>query len=196
MRVDGKRGCRPQRDRGVWFLALGCIAVVGFAADGARAEEEVVEVVEVVDGSQAARDAQDALNKAQEQLNKAQAELDAARAKLDLDDDFDITTIPPGMREPTAEEEDDPVDPVDDSVDELEPVGPGFMSDEGSSKKLQWALNEDGSRYFRIALWLQVWTRAMQLNPGTTILDDQETALSKEASLLGTAMWGFVALVS
>ncbi|MDH3655583.1 MAG: hypothetical protein OEN21_15050 [Myxococcales bacterium] len=79
------------------------------------------------------------------------------------------------MREPTAEEEDDPEDPVDDSVDELEPVGPGFMSEDGAAKKLQWALNEDGSRYFRIELWLQVWTRALQLNPGTTILDDPST---------------------
>jgi hypothetical protein len=95
---------------------------------------------------------------------EAQAQLDEA-----------AKSIPEGMREPTAEEEDDPEDPVDDSVDELEPVGPGFVSNDGATKKLQWALNKDGSRYFRIELWLQVWTRAMQLNPGTTILDDPNT---------------------
>jgi hypothetical protein len=80
------------------------------------------------------------------------------------------------MREPTDEARDDPVDPVDDSTDELEPVGPRFVSADGKTKKLQWTRNEYGSRYFRISLWLQVWTRALQLNPGTTIGDDPNTA--------------------
>ncbi|KPK17291.1 MAG: hypothetical protein AMJ62_02195 [Myxococcales bacterium SG8_38] len=46
----------------------------------------------------------------------------------------------------------------------------GLAASDGQAKKLQWSLNDDGTLYFRIAMWLQVWTRAMQLNPGTTIL--------------------------
>ena len=115
---------------------------------------------------------QEALRKAQQELDEARTRLDRAQTNLDA---ATTATLPPGMREPTAEERDDPVDPVDDSTDDLEPVGPGFVSSDGKAKKLQWALNEDGSRYFRISLWLQVWTRALQLNPGTTIGDDPAT---------------------
>ncbi len=183
MRLEKNSGCTSLRDKCVWMVTLACVTATGLAPSKVSAEDvEVleVEVVEVVEAGQAAaRDAQDALDKAQVQLNAAQAELDAARAKLGLDDslDLEIPPIPPGMREPTSEEMDDPVDPVDDSDAALEPVGPGLMSSGGEAKKLQWALNEDGSRYFRIALWLQIWTRAMQLNPGTTILADQTPEL-------------------
>jgi len=49
-------------------------------------------------------------------------------------------------------------------------TGVGLVSADGRAKKLQVSLNEDGTLYFRFAMWLQVWTRAMQLNPGTTVL--------------------------
>jgi len=52
-------------------------------------------------------------------------------------------------------------------------VGPGFVSADGRAKKLQVSLNDDGTLYFRFATWLQVWTRALQLNPGTTIGDPE-----------------------
>jgi hypothetical protein len=55
------------------------------------------------------------------------------------------------------------------------PGGAGLVTGEdGTAKKLQVSLNKDGSLYFRFAMWLQVWTRAMQLNPGTTVLGKQE----------------------
>ncbi|UCH28209.1 MAG: hypothetical protein JSV06_07900 [Myxococcales bacterium] len=46
----------------------------------------------------------------------------------------------------------------------------GLVSSDGRAKKLQWSLNDDGTLYFRLAMWLQVWTRAIQMNPGTTVL--------------------------
>ncbi|TNF59373.1 MAG: hypothetical protein EP303_08325 [Deltaproteobacteria bacterium] len=51
-------------------------------------------------------------------------------------------------------------------------VGVGLVSADGRAKKLQWSLNDDGTLYFRLAMWLQVWTRAIQLAPGTTVQGD------------------------
>jgi hypothetical protein len=52
-------------------------------------------------------------------------------------------------------------------------TGVGLVSaGDGEAKKLQWSLNDDGTRYFRLAMWLQVWTRAIQLGPGTTVQGD------------------------
>jgi hypothetical protein len=158
MRQESKCGRGPRQVRCAWIAALACMAVAGLAPNAARAEEgEVV--------------SPEALSKAQQDINEAQAKINEAQAKLDSAK----KSLPEGMREPTAEERDDPVDPDDDSTDELEPVGPGLVAQDGEAKKLQWALNKDGTRYFRIALWLQVWTRAMQLNPGTTIGEDPDT---------------------
>ncbi|MBG7606233.1 MAG: hypothetical protein IZT58_16650 [Actinobacteria bacterium] len=55
-----------------------------------------------------------------------------------------------------------------------EPVGPGLLAPDGRAKKIQVSLNEDGSLYLRFAMWLQVWTRAMQNNPGTTVLGNDQ----------------------
>ncbi|HET6417376.1 MAG TPA: hypothetical protein VFG22_13855, partial [Polyangiales bacterium] len=148
----------PRRVWCAWLVTLAWIAMSGLAPNMVRAEE----VAEV---------SQEALSKAQQELDEAQAKINEAQAKLDAA----TKALPEGEREPTAEEELDPVDPDDDSTDEVEPVGPGLVAQDGEAKKLQWALNEDGSRYWRMALWLQVWTRAMQLNPGTTIGDDPAT---------------------
>jgi hypothetical protein len=158
-----RQGLENGRDepRGVWcawLVTLAWIAMSGLAPNMVRAEE-----VEEV--------SKEALSKAQQELDEAQAKINEAQAKLDAA----TKALPEGDREPTAEEEDDPVDPDDDSSDELEPVGPGLVAEDGQAKKLQWALNEDGTRYWRMAFWLQVWTRAMQLNPGTTIGDDPNT---------------------
>ena len=57
-----------------------------------------------------------------------------------------------------------------------EPVGPGLLAPEGRAKKIQVSLNEDGSLYLRFAMWLQVWTRAIQHNPGTTVLGNDDQA--------------------
>ncbi len=153
-----EHGEGPRAFRCARLATLACIAIAALVSSTTRAEEP-------------AEISQEALSKAQQELDEAQAKLNEAQAKLDAA----TKTLPTGMREPTAEEEDDPLDPVDDSTNELEPVGPGFMSADGEAKRLHWALNKDDSRYFQISLWLQVWTRALQLNPGTTIGDDPET---------------------
>ena len=58
---------------------------------------------------------------------------------------------------------------------EPEPVpgtGVGLASADGRAKKLQFSLNDDGTLYLRMAMWLQVWARSMQMNPGSTVLGD------------------------
>jgi hypothetical protein len=139
-------------------VALSSIAIVTLPPSATRAEDPP-------------QVSQDALREAQRELDEARVELDEAQAKVDAA----TKRIEGDAPEPTDEEKDDAIDPVDDSTDELEPVGPGFMSADGESKRLRWALNADGSRYFQISMWLQIWTRALQLNPGTTIGDDPST---------------------
>jgi hypothetical protein len=53
-------------------------------------------------------------------------------------------------------------------------TGVGLVEVDGRAKKLQVSLNEDGTLYFRFAMWLQVWARAIQNNPGTTVLGKSE----------------------
>jgi hypothetical protein len=53
-------------------------------------------------------------------------------------------------------------------------TGPGFVSVDGRAKKIQVSLNDDGTLYLRFAMWLQVWARAIENNPGTTVLGKQE----------------------
>jgi hypothetical protein len=48
----------------------------------------------------------------------------------------------------------------------------GLVQVDGRAKKLQWSLNDDGTLYMRMLMWLQVWTRAIQLNPGTEVQGD------------------------
>ncbi|MGB8330521.1 MAG: hypothetical protein WCE62_10370 [Polyangiales bacterium] len=163
MRRQGGDGAETQPVWLAWIVTLACVGMAGLAPNGAEAQDSDADPV-----------SQEALSKAQQELNAAQAKLNEAQAQLDEA----VKTLPPGVREPTAEEEDDPVDPDDDSVDVPEPVGPGLVSEDGEVKKLQWALNKDGTRYFRMEFWLQVWTRAIQLNPGTVLYntgDDPET---------------------
>ena len=49
---------------------------------------------------------------------------------------------------------------------------PGLDFERGEAPQLRVKLNADGSRYLRFAAWLQVWIRAMQMNPGTTVLEE------------------------
>ena len=54
------------------------------------------------------------------------------------------------------------------------PAGLGLVQKDGRATKLQVSLNDDGSLYLRFAAWLQVWARAMELNPGTTVLGNAD----------------------
>lgn len=46
--------------------------------------------------------------------------------------------------------------------------GGGLKYGQGATVKLK----EDGSNYIRFISWLQMWTRVMQMNPGTTVTED------------------------
>ena len=174
MRRKYESGREPPQLRYAWIVALACIAVTGLtptaalaeepeaaeevAVEEAAVEEVVVEeavaeeaVAEEMTEAEAA-EAEESLAEAQESIDLAQARLDEAR--LQFEKRFPYDTEP----DPTAE-----------------PVGPGFLSKDGEAKKIQVSLNKDGSLYLRFAMWLQVWTRAIQNNPGTTVLGKQES---------------------
>jgi hypothetical protein len=91
----------------------------------------------------------DELAEAQKAIDEAQAKLDEARRTMEMRIPYDKV---------------EPPDP-----------GPGLVAVDDRAKKLQVSLNKDGSLYLRFAMWLQVWTRAMQMNPGTTVLDNPDT---------------------
>jgi ribosome-associated translation inhibitor RaiA len=145
------------------LLVLACIATLGLAPGSALAEDtETEETAEVVEEptpatEEAVDDADDADDAAgdgvvtEAELAEAQAAIDEAQAKLDE------ARRTMEMRIPY------------DKVEPPEP-GPGLVAVDGRAKKLQVSLNKDGSLYLRFAMWLQVWTRAIQQNPGTTVL--------------------------
>ena len=157
MRWIWEGGREPQQVGCAWLLTLACIAVIGSTPTTVFAEEEAQPAGDTAidDADQAATVSQADIDAAQKAIDEAQRQLDEAKRRM-----------PPSP-------EDTAIDDADEA-DEAKPagaeVGPGLMSTDGLAKKLQVSLNKDGSLYFRFAMWLQVWTRAMQLNPGTTVL--------------------------
>ena len=176
MRRKYESGREPPQLRYAWIAALACFAMTGFvsttalaqpvpgetsvddadeAAEAPAAEEVVAEEVapEYLPAEEMtveeAHEAEESLAEAQESIDGAQARLDEARREFEARFPYDV--------EPSKE-----------------PVGPGLLATDGRAKKLQVSLNEDGTLYFRFAMWLQVWTRAIQNNPGTTILGKQD----------------------
>ena len=156
-------GDEPPRElKYTWLLVLACIAMTSLAPTTALAEEEGAAEADVAvdqadqaeetagettEGDGTVTDAE--LEAAQAAIDEAQAQLDEARRQMEM-------RIPYDKAEPP------------------EP-GPGLVSVDGDAKKLQVSLNKDGSLYLRFAAWLQVWTRAIQNNPGTTVLGKEES---------------------
>jgi hypothetical protein len=160
-----------------WIVALACFVVTGFVATAALAQpagdtaiddadeadeapatalpaEETAAAEELAEEEMTedeAATAEESLKDAQESIDAAQARLDEARRQFEARFPYDKEAEP-----------------------DKEPVGPGLMSTDGRAKKLQVSLNEDGSLYIRFAAWLQVWTRAIQNNPGTTVLGKED----------------------
>ena len=187
MRRKYESGREPPQLRYAWIVALACFAMTGFvpttalaqepgetavddadeAAEAPAAEEPAAEEVAAEEVTaeeigvtqlpaeemtvEEAHEAEEDLAAAQESIDEAQARLDEARREFEARFPYDVE--PP-----------------------KEPVGPGLVAPDGRAKKLQVSLNEDGSLYFRFAMWLQVWTRAIQLNPGTTVLGNDDQA--------------------
>ncbi len=160
MRRIWESGLEPQQVRCAWLLTLACIAVMGLTPATAWAEEEATDpgdtaIDEADQADETAPVTQADLDAAQEALDEAQRQLDEAKSRM------------------SPSPEDTAIDDADEADEAAPPdtdVGPGIMSTDGLAKKLQVSLNKDGSLYFRFAMWLQVWTRAIQLNPGTTVL--------------------------
>jgi hypothetical protein len=153
MRQELEDSRKAQRTRYAWILALAGIAMTGFSPTTAWAEEEAVEEPPGDTAIDEADEATEAVSP--EDIEEAQKSIDEAQRQLDA------------MKQRIGEQ------PV--KVPSQMPGGAGLVTGEdGTAKKLQVSLNKDGSLYFRFAMWLQVWTRAMQLNPGTTVLGKDE----------------------
>jgi len=151
MRQELENGRAALQVRWACMLALACIAMTGLAPATAWAEEEPTDA-----GDTAIDEADEATEEVtSEDIEGAQKAIDDAQRQLDA------------MKERIGEQ------PV--KVPSQMPGGAGLVTDaDGTAKKLQVSLNKDGTLYFRFAAWLQVWTRAMQLNPGTEVLGKQE----------------------
>ena len=148
-------------------LALGalCIAAVVLTPMSVAAQGS---------GGAAGQPSEETLNAAQKELDEARAKLDEAQSKLnELKPPGADLTAPPSadQREPTVEQR---------RGGAADPVGLGLVYKDKRAKKLQVSLNEDGSLYLRFIAWLQVWTRAMELNPGTTLFADPDVPGSGE----------------
>lgn len=152
-------GLEPRGVRCAWIGSLACIAIIGWGSNIARAEEPAREDMSIEEAERsseateeaAAEETQENDKVSQKELDEAQAAIDEAQRQLDL------------MKRRIGE--------IPVQVPAKMPGGVGLVTgSDGTAKKLQVSLNEDGSLYFRFATWLQVWARAMQLNPGTEVL--------------------------
>ncbi len=155
MRQRSEHGREPQRAWCSWMVALACLAITGLAPNAAMAEDSEAAAEPAADATAAAVDTatadeatQKSIQDAQAAIDEAQARLDEAKSQLDMREAVEPTPAPG--------------------------VGVGLVASDGRAKKLQVSLNEDGSLYLRFATWLQVWTRAIQNNPGTTVLGKED----------------------
>ncbi len=161
MREELKGGREPQHARCAWIAAVAAFAMAGLVPAWATAqvpgappgdtaiddsdeaaEAEAFSTTEVTDEMLSEQQ----LDEAQRRIEQAERDLEEAKRQMQL----------AGRK----------------LAPEPAPVpgtGPGLVSADGQAKKLQVSLNEDGTLYFRFAAWLQVWARAIQLNPGTTV---------------------------
>ncbi|MFZ1866596.1 MAG: hypothetical protein WAU39_20415 [Polyangiales bacterium] len=151
MRRKWESGREPQQVRCAWIGALACIAMLlGWAPATAWAEEPEGEpapedtAMDQADQAEVATPVtHDDIVHTQEAIDEAQRQLDEMRLRIG-----EVPVEAPSKM----------------------PGGAGLVTGEdGTAKKLQVSLNKDGSLYLRFATWLQVWGRAIQLNPGTEV---------------------------
>jgi len=148
----------PLQPSSAWMVLWTCIALTAGAPALTHAQPSSEDSA-IDDADDAATVTQADIDEAQKALDEAQRQLDEAKRRM------------PPSPEDTAI---DDADEADEAAPPAADVGLGLVSSDGLAKKLQVSLNKDGSLYFRFAMWLQVWTRAMQLNPGTEVLGKQE----------------------
>lgn len=162
MRQELKDGREPQHARCAWIVAVAAIAMAGLVPAWATAQvpgappgdtaiddaDEAEETDAFTTTTEVTKEmlSEQQLDEAQRRIEQAERDLEEAKRQMQL-----------AGRKLAPEPA-----PVPGS-------GPGLVSADGRAKKLQVSLNEDGTLYLRFAAWLQVWTRAIQMNPGTTI---------------------------
>ncbi|MFW2389973.1 MAG: hypothetical protein ACN4G0_16660, partial [Polyangiales bacterium] len=156
MRRTSEHGHEPQEGWRAWLIAIACAAITSLAPGLALAEEPAAEAEAATDAATASVEvdgevseemdeevSEEELAAARAQIDAAQSQLDEARRQLDMRDAVDPKPEPGS--------------------------GIGLVASDGRAKKIQVSLNDDGTLYLRFAAWLQVWTRAIQNNPGTTV---------------------------
>ena len=153
MRQERKDGREPQRAWSAWFTAMAWVAIAGLVPTSALAQpapgETAIDDADEAVEADAFKESPVDLDQAQAAIEEAERQLEEAKRQMQL------------MGRKLAPE-----------PEPIPGVGPGFVSADGRAKKLQWSLNDDGTLYFRLAMWLQVWTRAIQLAPGTEVQGD------------------------
>ena len=170
MRRRIESGREPPQLRYAWIVALACIVMTGFLPTAAVAQEpgetavddadEAAEAEAFTPAAPAADDTaavedevtQEELDEAAASIEEAERQLEEAKRQMEL---MGRKMAPEPAPAPGT--------------------GVGLVEVDGRAKKLQVSLNDDGTLYFRFAMWLQVWTRAIQNNPGTTVLGKDES---------------------
>lgn len=79
-----------------------------------------------------------------------------------------------GSADEAADGADDAAEEGGDDTDDAMPVVPSPRVDDGSNDlpvvpSARFDLSDDGSSYVRLLTWHQLWARAIELNPGTTM---------------------------
>jgi len=151
MRRKYESGREPPQLRYAWIVALACIAVTGLTPTAALAEEPEAAEEAAVEEAVVEEVTQEELDEAEAAIEEAERQLDEAKRQMEL---MGRKMAPAPVPAPGT--------------------GPGLVSVDGRAKKLQVSLNDDGTLYLRFAMWLQVWARAVQNNPGTTVLGKDE----------------------
>ena len=176
MRQKWEGGCVPLQVRCAWLMALACIATMGIAPATAWAEEKGTDP-----GETAIDDADEAVEPV---TPEATMTLPGPAPAVELGEATDVVTQEELDRaEAAIREAERDLEEAKRQMQlmgrkmapEPEPVpgtGVGLASADGRAKKLQFSLNDDGTLYLRMAMWLQVWARSMQMNPGSTVLGD------------------------
>ncbi|MEM9731787.1 MAG: hypothetical protein AAF997_24640, partial [Myxococcota bacterium] len=172
MRDARGRGCAPRQVTCGLMAGIVCSVTLVTAPAPAAAEEPAS--LETPEADSTADD-RAAMEQARRELEEARVKLDAAEARLDelAPEPEAASTTPAKTKREAKFEAREPTPEQSRSADPV--VGVGLVGKDGKARKLQFSLNDDGTLYFRLAMWLQVWARAIQLNPGTTILDNPDT---------------------
>ena len=179
MRQKWEGGCVPLQVRCAWLMALACIATMGIAPATAWAEEKGTDP-----GETAIDDADEAVDPVSPVTPEATMTLPGPAPAVELGEANDVVTQEELDRaEAAIREAERELEEAKRQMQlmgrkmapEPEPVpgtGIGLASADGRAKKLQFSLNDDGTLYLRMAMWLQVWARSIQMNPGSTVLGD------------------------